>query len=130
MFGDKRTVNEIPIYQECPLQTIYRRSTNAQMRIAPRLFGRSLHVSHGDIHTADESHQTINDTYLAVIAIVNLSRKHRETNGHKCMNVDSRLSHSLKEGVLHFPTSHIIVNDTNLYALFRLGNQRIGYQTP
>ena len=95
------------------------------MRVAPRSFVRSFHVSQRYIHTPDEADAPIHYTQLTVIAIVHFAGESRETYRHKSVNIYSAVSHTLKESAAYPPTAHVVVNETHLYALASLVDKSI-----
>ena len=124
--GYQCAVYEIPVYQECSLDGVHAASLDTKMGIAPTLSAVALHIAQGDVHAADESHLAIYHAQLTVVAIIHLAREGREAHRHEGMHIDSGISHALKEAVLHLPTPHIIVNQSDLHALLRLVDQGVG----
>ena len=61
-----------------------------------------------------------------MVTIVGLAGEHREVDGQERHDVDTRHAHALEEAMLHFPTTHIVVDDTHLNTLASLGYQGIG----
>ena len=98
------------------------------MGISPSLLLGTFHIPQGDVHTTNEAYPAIYHAQLAVVAIIHLAGKGRETHRHKGMHVDARISHSLEEGILHLPAAHIIIDEAYLHALFRLVYQGISHQ--
>ena len=123
--GDKVTIHEIPVYKECPLQTIHTTARYLQHSISPGLALRAFHITQGDIHASNEPCTSINDNHLPVVTIVHLTRKRREPHWQERSHLDTFLSHALKETVTHIPAPHIIVYQSYLYSLTSLGNKSI-----
>ena len=115
--GYQRTIHEIPVYQESPLQRVDDRPLQAQHRIAPGLVARSLHIAQGDVHATDITHLTIDDNDFAVVTVVHLAGKCREMYGQERLHLDTSFSHPFEKMVGHSPTAHVIVDDTHLDTL-------------
>ena len=124
--ADKGTVNEIPIDEECPLQTIDSTTLKPDHGVAPMTQSPTLHIAQGDIHAANVAYAPVNDHYLAVVAIVDLAREGTETDRHERPRLDALLTHSLEEGAFDFPTTHIVIDKTHLNALACLVDEHIG----
>ena len=122
------SIYKIPIYQKSTLNGIDTTAFYPEMGIPPRLFPRSLHVSQGDIHAADEAHLPIYHAQFAVVAVVHLTGKCRESNRHKGMNINARITHPLEESILHLPAAHIIIDESHFHSLLSLVYQGIGYK--
>ena len=103
-------------------------SANPQHGVAPRHIASTFYVALGNIHTTDIAHQTINHNNLAVVTIVHLTGKRRESHRHKRAHLDTRLAHPFKKAMVHIPTTHIIVNHLYLNTLAGLVYQGIGHQ--
>ena len=125
MIGYQLTTHKEPINQEGTLQTIYRCTSYLNMRITPSQFLYPLHITIGNIHTTDKAHLTINDTYLTMITIVHLTGKDWEAYRHKGIYFYSFSTHTVKETILCFPRTYIIIDDTYLNSLSCFINQSI-----
>ena len=131
--AEQRAVYEVPVDEEGALQGVYTTTLYAQHRVAPttQLLNSftsftSFDIPHGDIHTSDIPHATIDDEHLAVVAVVGPTGKRRETHGHEGFHLDALAAHLLKETVGHTPAAHIVVDHTHLHALPCLGHKGIG----
>ena len=125
MVGYQLTTHKEPIYKKGTLQSIYCRTCYLNMCITPSQLLYTLHITLGNIHTTNKTYFTIYYTYLTMITIVNLTGKDWEAYRHKGKYFYTLGSHTIKETVLCFPRTYIIINNTHLYSLSCLINQSI-----
>ena len=125
MVGYQLTTHKEPIYKKGTLQSIYRCTSYLNMRITPSQLLYTLHITLGNIHTTNKTYFTIYYTYLSMITIVNLTGKDWEAYRHKGIYFYSLGSHTLKEMILCFPRTYIIIDNTYLHSLPCFINQSI-----
>ena len=82
-------------------------------------------VAKREIHAANETRMTIDNTNLAMIAIIDFSRQSRETHGFKSCQLNASSFQLVEKSLGNAPTSNIIIEKSDLYALSRLVRQSI-----
>lgn len=124
--GDERAVYEIPVDEEGALQAVDSAALHLQHGVAPRLLAGAFDIACGEVHTADEADDAVDDDNLPVVAVVGLRCESRELYRHEGVDIDAIVAHALEEGVLHLPAPHIVVDETYLYALPRFVDEGVG----
>ena len=126
MVGKQGAVDEIPIDEKGALQRIDDSAPHLQMGVAPGNATPATNVAQGNVHSANKSYRTIDDTEFAMVAIVHLARECRKTHGDEWAHPHTLGFQTIEKAVVHIPTSHIVVDDAHLYPLPRFVNQCIG----
>ena len=124
--GDESARNEIPVDEKRPLYGIHRSSYNLEMGITPAMAVSARDITFGNVHAADESHSAVDDAELAVVAVVHLACEGREAHGHEWHHLDTGITHTLEEGVVNVPASHIVVDYSHFHSFPRLVYEHVG----
>lgn len=103
---------------------------DAHHRVAPGLCAEALHVAKRDIHAADIAHAPVEDSYLAMVAVVDLAGEGRKADGHEGVDLHPTLTHPLIEAGRDAPAAHVVVDDAHLHALGSLGDQGVAHEAP
>ena len=120
--GDERTVDEIPVNEECPLQGIDDGTLQTQHGVAP-LVG---HVALGDVHASDISHRSVEDDDFTVVAVVDLTGECGEMYGQVGLHVDTLLAHPFEEPSADAPAPYVVVDDAHLDTLMGFVDECVG----
>ena len=98
------------------------------MGVAPALPLSAFYISCGNVHAANIPYPSVNDTELAVVAVVHLAGEGWELDGHEGMHLNAGIAQTLEETAFDIPTAHIIVDDAHLYATTGLADEGVGYE--
>ena len=98
--GNHCAVNEIPVYKEGTLYAIDTAARDAHHGVAPRLPVPALHIAVGYVISAHITCLSVDDEYLAVVAVVDLAGELRETDGKEGTYLHTRITHHLEKLVV------------------------------